>query len=85
MVQKPEKNYVSISELAKRWVWDESDVCGLIWRGQLVPSWYFSKYDSYRVYELPSSTLLPPFFAISWGMAYMNQLLSRVFLDFCVV
>jgi hypothetical protein len=51
-MQKREKNYVLIYELAQRWGWDESDVCGLIWCGQLVPSWYFSKYDSYPVYEL---------------------------------
>jgi len=52
MVQKPEKEYFSISELAIRWSWDESEVCALIWRGHLVPSWYFSKYDSYQLYEL---------------------------------
>ena len=52
MLQKPEMNYVSVPELAKRWNWTEPEVCALIWHGQLVPSWHFSEYDSYPVYEL---------------------------------
>jgi hypothetical protein len=52
MIPKHEKHYLSISELAKHWNFEESKVCELIWQGQLVPSWYFNKYDSYRTLEL---------------------------------
>jgi hypothetical protein len=52
MVKKPEKNFVSIPELANRWNWQESEVCELILQGKLVPSWYFNKYDAYQLYEL---------------------------------
>ena len=52
MLQNLEKEYFSVPELVKRWNYDESDVCALIWRGDLVPSWYFSEYDSYPIYEL---------------------------------
>lgn len=52
MLQDFEKTYVSVPELAKRWKCAESEVCALIWRGELVPSWYFSEYDPYPLYEL---------------------------------
>lgn len=52
MLQNLEKSYLSIPELAKRWRCDVSEVCALIWRGQLIPSWYFNEYDPYPIYEL---------------------------------